>query len=382
MEPLNEQLFLEILAKYNAGRATKEEIAYLEAYYNLYEFNQPDAIQQREAELKASVKAKIDTRLGGQSKVLNIALRRYAAAAVILLALTAGLYFTLYKHDSRERQFLVQDRAPGGQKATLTLANGEIITLDGTATGKIAEEAGTKILNSAEGTIIYSGNPRSAPTSAVQLQNTIATPKGGQYQLILADGTRVWLNAASSLTYPTAFDLHERKVMLTGEAYFEVAKNANAPFKVETPKQVVEVLGTHFNVNAYVDEEATTTTLLEGSVRISTAAGKKVLKPGEQAQTNANSGTILMTSGVDAGNAIAWKNGVFSFENEDLEMIMREVSRWYDIKIIYDGPLPKEKFVGEIPRNSKLSEVCRILELNNLQFKIDGNQMTVSARKQ
>jgi hypothetical protein len=314
--------------------------------------------------------------------VLNIALRRYAAAAVILLSLTAGLYFTLYKHDSAKRQFLVQDRAPGGQKATLTLANGEVITLDGTATGKIADEAGTKILNSADGTIIYSGNSASTRTAAAQLQNTIATPKGGQYQLILADGTKVWLNAASSLTYPTAFDLHERKVMLTGEAYFEVVKNASAAFKVVTPNQTVEVLGTHFNVNAYVDEAATTTTLLEGSVRISSAAGKKVLKPGEQAQTNANSGTILMTSGVDAGNAIAWKNGVFSFENEDLEMIMREVSRWYDIKIIYDGPLPKEKFVGEIPRNSKLSEVCRILELNNLQFKIDGNQMTVSARKQ
>ena len=382
MEPINEQLFLEILAKYNAGRATKEEIAYLEAYYNLYEVNEPDAIKQQEAELKATVKAKIDAHLDGRSKVLNIALRRYAAAAVILLSLTAGLYFTLYKHDSPERQFLVQDRAPGGQKATLTLANGEVIILDGTATGKIAEEAGTNILNSADGTIIYSGMSGSVRAAAAQLQNTIATPKGGQYQLVLADGTKVWLNAASSLTYPTTFNLHERKVILAGEAYFEVAKNPDAPFKVVTTNQTVEVLGTHFNVNAYVDEAATTTTLLEGSIRLLTAASKKVLRPGEQAQTNANNGNISTTSAVDVSNAIAWKNGVFSFENEDLEMIMREISRWYDIKIIYDGPLPKEKFVGEIPRNSKLSEVCRILELNNLQFKIEGNQMTVSARKQ
>jgi ferric-dicitrate binding protein FerR (iron transport regulator) len=382
MEPLNEQLFLKILAKYNAGRATKEEIAYLEAYYNLYEVNEPDAIKQQEAELKATVKAKIDAHLDGRSKVLNIALRRYAAAAVILLSLTAGLYFTLYKHDSPERQFLVQDRAPGGQKATLTLANGEVIILDGTATGKIAEEAGTNILNSADGTIIYSGMSGSVRAAAAQLQNTIATSKGGQYQLVLADGTKVWLNAASSLTYPTTFDLHERKVILAGEAYFEVAKNPDAPFKVVTTNQTVEVLGTHFNVNAYVDEAATTTTLLEGSIRLLTAASKKVLRPGEQAQTNANNGNISTTSAVDVSNAIAWKNGVFSFENEDLEMIMREISRWYDIKIIYDGPLPKEKFVGEIPRNSKLSEVCRILELNNLQFKIEGNQMTVSARKQ
>lgn len=382
MEPLNEQLFLEILAKYNAGRATKEEIAYLEAYYNLYEVNEPDAIKQQEAELKATVKAKIDAHLDGRSKVLNIALRRYAAAAVILLSLTAGLYFTLFKHDSPERQFLVQDRAPGGQKATLTLANGEVIILDGTATGKIAEEAGTNILNSADGTIIYSGMSGSVRAAAAQLQNTIATPKGGQYQLVLADGTKVWLNAASSLTYPTTFNLHERKVILAGEAYFEVAKNPDAPFKVVTTNQTVEVLGTHFNVNAYVDEAATTTTLLEGSIRLLTAASKKVLRPGEQAQTNANNGNISTTSAVDVSNAITWKNGVFSFENEDLEMIMREISRWYDIKIIYDGPLPKEKFVGEIPRNSKLSEVCRILELNNLQFKIEGNQMTVSARKQ
>jgi ferric-dicitrate binding protein FerR (iron transport regulator) len=380
MEPLNERLFLEILAKYNAGRATKEEVAYLEAYYNLYEVNEVDATE-RASELQASVKAKIDAGIIGRSTMLrNITLRRYAAAAIILLALTAGLYFTVYQSRITDRQFLVEDRAPGGSKATLTLADGKVITIDDAVAGKIAQEAGTNIMSSADGTITYAGIHKAADIAATQLRNTVATPKGGQFKLVLADGTKVWLNSASSITFPAAFGPKSREVQLVGEAYFEVAKINHVPFQVKTANQMVEVLGTHFNVNAYADEGTTTTTLFEGSVRLSTGGSKKVLKPGEQAKVSASRTDIMLDAATNMDKVIAWKNGVFSFYNEDLETIMRQISRWYDVDVVYAGPLPKEKYFGEIPRNSKLSEVCRILELNNLSFEITGRTLKVSAR--
>jgi transmembrane sensor len=381
MEPIKEQLFLEILAKYNAGNASKEEVAYLEAYYNIFELADAKLTPVDEAQLKACIKARIDAKLNVRSRIINISLKRFAAAAVILLSLTAGLYFTLFD-DSRPHleDALVNDHAPGSTKATLTLGNGQVITLDDAATGKIAEQAGTNVLNTA-GRIMYTGGTADAGTVAENhLQNTIATPKGGQYQLVLADGTKVWLNSASSITYPTAFSKGERLVTLRGEAYFEVAKNKNAPFRVKSANQLIEVLGTHFNVNAYSDENATMTTLLEGSVKVSTRAGNKLLKPGEQSRVSLNTSEIIL-SNANTGTATAWKNGVFSFENQDIQSIMRQISRWYDVEVIYASALPEEKFSREISRNSKLSEVCKILELNNLSFNISGRKVIVAARQ-
>lgn len=381
MDPLNKELFLEILAKYNRGNATEEEIEYLEAYYNLFEVNRSDESLERVEGFQQTIKARIETRLHERPRDFKLTLRRYAAAAVILLSLTATIYFTLYRHENLPVDPIeVADHAPGGTKATLRLGNGEVIILDAAVQGKVAEQAGTRISNTAEGILIYVAQNNSADAAKANMPNTITTPKGGQYQLVLADGTKVWLNSASSITFPAAFDSKVRQVELVGEAYFEVARNKNVPFHVKTANQLVEVLGTHFNINAYEDEGATTTTLLEGSVRLSAGAGKKVLKPGEQASVTTGRTDILLETATNVEKIVAWKNGVFAFDNEDLETIMRQISRRYDVDVVYATPLPKEKFFGEIPRNSKLSEVCKILELNNLSFEISGRSLKVSSR--
>jgi transmembrane sensor len=237
--------------------------------------------------------------------------------------------------------------------------------------GLIARQAGISIHKNAKGLLVYTV---AAPSVESAGENTISTPRGGQYEVILPDGTRVMLNATSSLTYPVIFAA-ERKVTLTGEAYFEVAKDKAHPFKVNTAGQTVTVLGTHFNINAYNDEAAVRTTLLEGSVEITDGDAKERIVPGEQ---GLKLGDVLIKRSVDVDKEVAWKNGLFSFNGDNLQTILRQVSRWYNVEIAYEGKITNEKFYGEIPRVSKLEAVLKILELNNVHFTIEGRRLLVS----
>ena len=237
--------------------------------------------------------------------------------------------------------------------------------------GNLASQTGLKLIKQ-DSTLTYKADDDSKVS-----YNTITIPNGGQYQLILADGTKVWLNAASSLKFPTAFPGKQRTVELTGEAYFEVAKNKNQPFNVKTPTQTVQVLGTHFNINAYSNEPFVKTTLLEGSVNVSSAGGSLLLKPGQQALLN-NSGLATLKDDVDTDEAIAWRNGLFQFNDVDIKTIMRQVARWYDVDVEFKGQVPAYTFHGKISRNLNASTVLKIFELSGINFTIEGRKIIVS----
>lgn len=300
--------------------------------------------------------------------------RSWSAAAVIFLTLCLGLYY--FKSDRFAKEDTVALIVPGGDKALLTLADGKVINLQNARNGELAEVSGVKIVKTGEGQLIYriSGGAGQVKTS----QNTISTPRGGQYTLTLPDGTKVWLNAASSLKFPTAFSkVNERKVALSGEAYFEVAK-LKIPFIVTTDQQKVEVLGTHFDINAYPDEPHTRTTLLEGSIRVSS------LKTGHEVTLSPGEASILKPAGLSVQKAdmernTDWKNGVFIFKNESLEEIMRKLARWYDVEVVYEPGAPRqETFSGSVSKYDLISKVLRKLELTGeVRFRIQGKKITV-----
>jgi transmembrane sensor len=301
------------------------------------------------------------------------------AAAMVLIILSAAFFLSdRHKSDQLIKYTRYKgDIMPGGNKATLTLGDGTKVSLTDAADGKIAEEANVRIRKTADGRIVYEAQ---APDHMVRPQeqkslqyHTISTPAGGQYQVLLPDGTRVWLNAVSSLTYPATFaNLKERRVELTGEAYFEVSKVKHAAgrsaFVVMSGRQMVEVLGTHFNVNTYQEEKASVTTLLEGSVRVSKAGRyAETIVPGEQAIVNDR----IMVRPADTSTAVAWKNGIFKFDNANIFTVMNQLSRWYDLDVEYLGKAPGNKFNGEIYRNMEASKAFRILSLARIKFRLE-----------
>jgi transmembrane sensor len=312
--------------------------------------------------------------------------RRVAAAALLLL-LAGATYFFLSRHSRLASAGIAAiekgstpDILPGGDKAILTLSNGKKIILDTAANGLIAQEGNSDIQKLAGGQLTYKDLSSKSFESLKSLSNTLSTPKGGQFQLGLPDGTRVWLNAASSVTYPTAFTGNERKVSITGEAYFEIARNASKPFIVAVNgKAEVLVLGTRFNINAYDDEAAVNTTLLEGSVRImATGGGQKgiILKPGQQALM-AQGGRISVVNHADIDQVMAWKNGLFNFNQADLQSVMRQLGRWYDVDIVYEREIPKIRFLGEMQRELDLSDVLDVLKRTDVHFRIEGRKIIV-----
>lgn len=306
---------------------------------------------------------------------------RYAAAILVLAAIGITLYIIKPGNNAAGLSGLPhpnspqQDIAPGGDKATLTLADGSVIVLDTIANGHIALQGDASVIKQADGQLQYLLN-KNTRQAAVIAYNIMHTPKGGQYQISLPDGTRVWLNAASSITYPTAFSGKERKVSITGEAYFEVAANDQMPFLVKTGETEVQVLGTEFNISAYEDEQVTHTTLINGAVRINNDHEYTILKPGQQARRNPE-GAIQVLSNVDTEAVTAWKNGYFAFHKADLPSIMRQLARWYDVTVEYQGKLPDIRFGGEISRTANLSEVLTILEESNIHFRIDNKKIIV-----
>lgn len=262
---------------------------------------------------------------------------------------------------------------PGGNKAVLTLSDGSTIDLGVADNGKLATQGTAEILKREDGQLDYMHAGQSM-TSMVY--NTLQTPRGGQYQITLSDGSKVWLNAASSMHYPVTFSRNERRVEISGEAYFEIAKDPSRPFIVRINQMEVQVLGTRFNINAYQDEASIRTTLLEGSVRIQTPGEVKEMSPGQQAAFR--SGMKLMISNdVNLDETVAWKDGHFQFENSDIQSVMRQLSRWYDMDVRYDGQV-KKHFIGGISRQVNLSKVLSMLEqTGEVAFDIDGKTIIV-----
>ncbi len=301
-----------------------------------------------------------------------------AAAMIIMLATTSFLLFYHQRETGLavNKQHMLQgnDIAPGRDNAVLTLADGSRIVLDSAANGTLTNEGGIKVLK-LNGQIAYN-NAKSKDADGKVLYNTIATAKGNQYQLILSDGSKVWLNAASSIRFPASFSGNERKVEVTGEAYFEVTKNPSMPFRVIANGMEVEVLGTHFNVNAYEDEPEMNTTLVEGRVKINKANAMKILEPGQQARLSAGS-TNIAVDHVDVAQVVAWKDGFFWFDNTDIHTLMRQVSRWYDVAVSFEGKVTEDGFSGKISRNVPLSKLLAILELYGVHFKMEGRKIIV-----
>ncbi|RFZ90912.1 FecR family protein [Mucilaginibacter conchicola] len=303
-----------------------------------------------------------------------------SAAAILLITGIA-----LYQHKkinttpaviAVKKQKPANDALPGGNKATLTLANGKTIVLDDAADGTIAEQGNTLIKKAADGHIIYNtaalDNGNTAPVI-----NTITTPRGGQYQVALPDGTQAWLNSASSITFPTRFTGKNRQISITGEVYFEVTKNKNMPFRVNTHRAEIEVLGTHFNVMAYDDEQVMKTTLLEGAVKINSGTFSAKLIPGQQAQIN-NNGKNKVLNDVDLDDEIAWKNGIFQFKDAKIDVILRQAARWYDVDVKYLHQIPDKEFNGRLSRNVKASELLNMLKYTGVDISIKGNNIIVN----
>lgn len=299
----------------------------------------------------------------------------WAAAAVLLLA--GGSYYWS-SHEKKIAQLASNhvDIKPGTQGAILTLADGSQVVLDSMNSGIIASQKGAAVVLS-NGELVYS------PTSAKSIEqeyNTMTTPKGRQFQVTLPDGTRAWLNAASSIRYPTAFTANERRVEVTGEVYFEVIKNANKPFYVSIGnKAAIEVLGTSFNVNAYDNEQSIRATLLDGSVRVLVpSAGENsglVLKPGQQAKVTDKK--VSLAEKEDLDKTMAWKNGLFNFDGVDLEDVMRQLERWYNIEVVYENGIPHTRFIGEMSRQIALTDLLEILKRTEVDFRVEGRKLIV-----
>jgi ferric-dicitrate binding protein FerR (iron transport regulator) len=318
--------------------------------------------------------------LPGKRKSVFISWTRVAAAAGVILFISAAAYWVLSEQNNGKltaSAVVPMKQAatvlPGGNHAMLTIGDGSTIVLDSINNGNI--QRGGVTINKQGGLLVYAGSLAAKAHTAV-VYNTLTTPRGGQYKVVLADGTRVWLNASSSLHFPTAFTGKERNVELTGEAYFEVAGNKEKPFHVNVNGIDVEVLGTHFNINAYADETAVKTTLLEGSVRVVSGGTAGLLRPGEQGVLN-KKGTGIEIKKVDMNEVIAWKNGLFQFDGADIKSIMRQIGRWYDVEIEYSGEVSKRRFEGKISRDAQLSDVLKILELSNVKFSVEGKRIVV-----
>jgi hypothetical protein len=304
-------------------------------------------------------------------------------AASILILITTGLFFYTNRiADHKIAIKVVEPKAavitPGDDKAILTLSDGTKIILEDAKNGILANQAGVSIQKTSDGELLYSfSNSAHSDTESEEniIYNMIETPVGGKYQVNLPDGSRVWLNSSSSLRFSALFNGDTREVELNGEAYFDVSKNKSKPFKVITKDQIVEVLGTQFNINSYSDEGSIKTTLIEGSVKIIYKDKVVLLSPGQQFQPKESVAKVVEA---DTEEVVAWKDGYFVFKNEDIRSIMRKLSRWYNVDVSYSGNIPEVGFGGNISRSKDISEVLDVLQLTNaVHFKVEGRRITV-----
>ena len=311
----------------------------------------------------------------GKNKTVKLWLKIGAVAAAMAIV-CIGVYFFNYKSGKlpAPATVAIQDVNPGDFGATLTLANGRKISLANATKGEIGRESGMVITKSADGRLVYEINENVSDPNA---SNTLSTARGETYQVRLPDGSVVYLNAASSLTYtPSLIENGKRVVKLTGEGYFEVAKDKQHPFIVKTDRQEVEVLGTHFNISSYADDEVEKTTLLEGRVKLSAAGNSRILKPGQQARL---SGDKIQINEIDTDLAIAWKNNEFVVQSERIETIMKMIGRWYNVEVIYIGEKTRQRFSGSVSRFDKMSKVLEIVEsTGEARFDVKGRTVYVS----
>ncbi|SMO33664.1 FecR family protein [Solitalea koreensis] len=392
-----EQSIYTLFSKYLEDRCSEQEIMLLLKYFKISEddsalkqlilaelsrkeildSNLPD-VDQRLDLIYTNVESYIKQKAKSNVRAIRL-WTRVAVAAVIALTISVGgyLYLSNLKQTFEQTPIYANEIAPGKNTATLILSNGKKIILSGAINGKLTSDAGVSIAKTDDGQITYEIKDIETASNKI---NTLSTARGETYQVRLPDGTTVTLNAASSLKYPVSFtSLKLRKVELTGEAYFEVAKDKTHPFVVKTNGQEVEVLGTHFNINAYSDEANIKTTLLEGSVRVSGNDQQVVLQPNQQAVFSND----IQVKNVDVENEIAWKSGDFVFDSDDLESIMRKISRWYNVDVLYDEkPDKKMHFGGIVSRGKNISAVLKIMEsTGQVSFKVQGRKITVMKTK-
>ncbi|MCD0486987.1 FecR domain-containing protein [Pedobacter sp. MC2016-14] len=368
----------ELLLKYKTGNCTPEEMAWLESWY--LKLNTDERLQPSERELR-EVENEMMLALGLSSPKVYKLWTKVAAAAVVLVFLSISFY---YMRSELRQDSIVQVAPiirPGGNKAVLILSNGKRIDLESAKSGELAKSGNVIIKKSKDGQVVYDLSSAGAGYDPGNQVNAIETPRSGTYQIKLPDGSSVWLNAASRLIFPTGFTGKDRTVRLSGEAYFEIAKDKSKPFKVISGGQTIEVLGTHFNVNHYKDEPDIKTTLLEGSVKLTSRTsmgqrpGSTILAPGEQAQLQP-SGDIKVVN-IDTEQVIAWKNGVFNFKRADLKTVMRQISRWYDVEVEYQEEMPEISFTGKIYRNVNLQEALKSISYLDVNFSVKGKKVFV-----
>ncbi len=380
----NEERLEYLAKKWKQGTITPEEEEEYATWYNLDDespLEVPASFAssrlQQERRIWSSI---LSTRKANTHKKSYSRWYQVAAAIVLLVLVSGSIFWFSTKHNSTvtvaktDIKHTGLDALPGKSGAVLILANGQQIQLDSSGNGILTQQ-GNAVVTNTNGNLVYTNKTE---TQAL-LFNTLTTAKGQQFPLTLSDGTKVWLNAETSIRFPVSFQGKERSVEISGEAYFEVAHNAQKPFLVHKTgsNTMVRVLGTQFNINSYADEKNTLITLLEGSVQVSKGMTTKLLHPGWQADVS-NDRENIQLGKVDVEGVMAWKNGYFSFDNTDLATVMRQLARWYDMDVIYqNGKVPSMTFWGGISRNSNLSQVLRVLEESNIKFRIEGRKLIV-----
>lgn len=366
----------ELLGKWlAAGRENRkllEELSHEDSLAEAVREYHPENRSARQDRILAAIRMR--TKMGSVVPLYRRSFFRVAVAASILLFIAAGGYF-LFFHRSEKRVEVVKTEAvkdveaPRITKAMITLADGRTVSVDSINSGMLAQQANVKVTKSGDGKIVYSGN------ASELVYNTLTNPRGSKViDMALADGSHVWLNAGSSITYPVSFMGNERKVSVNGEAYFEIAHHAARPFIVSKNDVAVTVLGTHFNVNAYDDETGIKVTLLEGSVNVSNKVRAVTIRPGQQAQVTDN---LTVRNNVDVEQVIAWKNGLFSFDGAGFREVMREIARWYDLEVSYAGAVPAGTFKGKIGRDLSLSDLLAGLSSSRIRYKTEPGRRIV-----
>ncbi|HVW60577.1 MAG TPA: FecR domain-containing protein [Puia sp.] len=393
LSPKKRRKLIRLIEKYQKGTATPEEAAFVEAYYKYFDLDnasQPSLLfpqrQEQEDRLFGNIQARI--RQPPEAPPV-VRMRKYTRVAAAVLLLAAGGALVRYMSKKRlpaatSPVVVRSDIAPGGNKAILTLGNGSTIVLDSASSGFLTQEGGATVAKTDDGQLVYQkATSYKLQTASEPDYNTLSTPKGGQYRIQLPDGTRVWLNSASSIHYPVAFTGDRREVDITGEAYFEVAQvstrdgRRKMPFIVHTDRHTeVEVLGTHFNIMAYADEDVVRATLLEGKVKVANLHDRVLLSPGQQAVLETPLSSIKV-SVADTDKETAWISGFFQFDHTDLPALMRQLQRWYDVEPVYPVKDNGRRFGGRISRSLSLREMLHLLESNDIHFIIEGKKLIV-----
>ena len=382
----DKKLLEKIAQKVLEGKASEAEVLFLHEYYNFFEkepgFEELSSEGDRE-KLKDEILRSLNAHISPTPAVVIPLYRkrfiRIAGVAASILLIAGAVYYGSQPAKIKENPVaVVTNIRPGSDKAILTLADGKTLLLGQSDTGLLATQPGARIFTQQGGKLVYESISDPSAGTAIAY-NKIETPAGGQYRVDLPDGTQVWLDAQSSIRYPAKFNGNIRQVELTGQAYFEVAPNKAQPFKVVAMNQTIEVLGTHFNIMAYGNEKSTVTTLLEGSVKVTGNGSTGKLVPGQQAEASLLGDKGIKIVPANTGEAIAWKNGDFEFNDEPLESIMRKISRWYDVEVSYQLSAKEQLyFGGKISRKLDINALLTLMEeQGSVHFKIEERRVTV-----